>query len=184
LLLREGQLTFWALAGLALAAPTTLEPAASRRRERIHGWLVAAAALILLALMPLRMRGEVARAMNRDLTRDTVGLYEEEISPTGHAFRWTGARAAFHVPADARVITVEIRSLAPVPQTVRVYHAGHLIEQVAFHDQGWRTLRFVSPLAAPRQPYRRFELRVEPTWYAPGDPRELGVMLGAVAWTR
>ena len=183
LLLREGQLTFWALAGLALAAPGALGRATlATRQPRAARWVVPAVAVTLAATMHGRLQAEIDRVMEKDLTRETSGFYDEEEFSSGATFRWTAGRAVFNAPAHARVVSIEIRAIAPFPQAVRVYHEGLLIDQVVLNDQAWHTLRFVSPLATPRHRFRRFELRVEPTWHAPDDPRELGVMVGAISW--
>jgi hypothetical protein len=179
LLLHEGQLTFWSLAALALALPAAGIPTSVARR-RWSPWIVPAATLVLAVTLPARMAAEARRV---DLLRVTLGLYDEERSPGGAVFRWTGSRAVFHVPADASVVAFDVRGLAPFPQTLQVRHDGQLIEQVPIARPEWLTLRYVLPLAPAAGKYRRFELRVTPTWSPRDDPRQLGVMLGPVTWS-
>jgi O-antigen ligase len=180
LLLRDGQLTFWALAGLPLALGPVGGERAWRHRRRV-GWLVpAAVAVVLVATLPARMTAEAGRI---DLLRLTFGLFEDEQTPSGVPFRWTGGGAMFHVPAAAKVVTFQVRSLAPFPQTVQVRHANQVIQQVQLADQDWHVLRYVLPMATPRDRFRRFELSVHPTWRPPNDTRELGVMLGSIGWS-
>ncbi len=180
LLLHEGQVTFWALAALPLAlTPPRASGLAARLRDR-SSWLVPVTALVLAVTLPTRLRLETSRI---DLSRLTIGLHDEEWSPSGDAFRWTGARAVFHVPADARVVTFRVRSLAPFEQMLQVRHAGQLIQQVRLADHSWHVLRFVLPPTAPRDTYRRFELVVDPPWRPPDDPRDLGVMMSGLEWS-
>jgi hypothetical protein len=140
----------------------------------------AAVAVVLVATLPARMTAEAGRI---DLLRLTFGLFEDEQTPSGVPFRWTGGGAMFHVPAAAKVVTFQVRSLAPFPQTVQVRHANQVIQQVQLADQDWHVLRYVLPMATPRDRFRRFELSVHPTWRPPNDTRELGVMLGSIGWS-
>jgi hypothetical protein len=43
-------------------------------------------------------------------------------------------------------------------------------------DHTWRQARYLLP-ASGDTGYHRIEIRVSPTWSAPDDPRELGVMV-------
>lgn len=177
LLLREGQLTFWALAALPLGLRLAAGPAAARGWT---AWMVPLTAVLLIATLPARMAGEAARV---DLGRLTMGIYDEERSPSGDTFRWTGPRAVFHVPSDARVLTLQVRSTAPFDQTLQVRHADMVIQEVPLGDHGWHPLRFVLPQSNARERFRRFELRVSPTWRPADDDRELGVMIGSIRWS-
>lgn len=176
LLLHEGQVTFWALAGLAIGAPAAASPASVRAGR----WFVAAALLVLAVTLPHRMAVEAGRI---DLARLTFGLYDEERTSSGVHYNWTEGRALFHVPAGARVVTFDVRTVAPWPQTLQIRHGGRLIQQVVLSDQQWHTLRYVLPEVGRRGGYRRFELQVSPTWTPSEDNRELGVMLGPRSWT-
>lgn len=180
LLLHEGQVTFWALAALplGLASPVVVSRASGFRAW--SAWLVPATVVALMVTMPMRLRLETSRI---DLSRLTLGLHDEESSPSGDEFRWTGVRAVFHVPAAARVVTFRVRSLAPFEQVLQVRHGGQLIQQVRLADHDWHVLRFVLPSTAPRDTYRRFELLVDPPWRPPDDPRDLGVMMSGLEWS-
>ena len=78
----------------------------------------------------------------------------------------------------AKSITVPVRSLSNVPQNVEILVNGRMIDRVALVDHNWRDLKY--PL--PRSPWyvrsHCVELRVDPLWQAPGDTRQLGVMVG------
>jgi O-antigen ligase len=179
LLLHEGQVTFWALAALALG----LSPHAPRPGRHVYAWTAWVVPLMLCLLvltLPARVRVESSRV---DLSRLTLGLHDEEWSPAGDPFRWTGGRAVFHVPAAARVVSFRVRSLAPFDQVLQVRYAGQLIQQVRLADHEWHALRFVLPATASREAYRRFELHVDPPWRPPDDPRDLGVMMSGLDWT-
>lgn len=180
LLLHEGQVTFWALAGLAVGARVAGNAGTTTRGAANAGWFVAAALLVLAATLPHRLAAEAARI---DLARLTFGLYDEERTSGGVTFNWTEGRAIFHVPAGARVVTFDLRSVAPHPQTVQVRHAGQVIQQLVLSDQQWHTLRYLLPTVGRHGGYRRFELQVTPTWRPLEDNRELGVMLGERRWT-
>ncbi|MGE3842483.1 MAG: O-antigen ligase family protein [Vicinamibacterales bacterium] len=177
LLLPEGQLTFWALAAVPLAAGAG-EPAVRGWSTRIRPWATAAVVLVLALTMPARWRAEVARV---DWLRLTMGFHEEERTSAGETFRWTTSRAIFHVPSDARAVTFQVRSVAPFPQTLRVKYAGHVVQELLLSDQQWRPLRYVLPRMSSREPFRRFELMVDPIWEPADDARELGVMVAAIS---
>jgi hypothetical protein len=179
LLLHEGQVTFWALGALALG----LSPHAPRPGRHVYAWTAWVVPLMLCLLvltLPARVRVESSRV---DLSRLTLGLHDEEWSPAGDPFRWTGGRAVFHVPAAARVVSFRVRSLAPFDQVLQVRYAGQLIQQVRLADHEWHALRFVLPATASREAYGRFELHVDPPWRPPDDPRDLGVMMSGLDWT-
>jgi hypothetical protein len=190
LLLREGQLTFWVLAGVGLllgrghapppAAATPADRAALRARlGRLGAASVPAAAALLLATLPLRVESQLARI---DLSRLPSGVYDEERSRSGDAFRWTEPKATFHIPARARAVRFTLRAAAPFPQTLRVVHDGRVVDLVRLDDHLWRTLRYVLPQARDGVRFRRFELHVTPAWRPAGDPRDLGVMVRSVEW--
>lgn len=184
LLLREGQLTFWVLAGVGLLlgrghAPPAERVALHARLARLGAASVPAAAAILLATLPMRVQGQLARI---DLSRLPSGVYDEERSPGGDPFRWTEPKAAFHIPARARAVRFTLRGAAPFPQTLRVVHDGRVIDVVRLDDHFWRTLRYVLPQARDGVRFRRFDLHVTPAWRPAGDPRDLGVMVRSVEW--
>lgn len=191
LLLREGQLTFWVLAGVGLLlgrghAPPAADAgaragrsAAGSRLGRLGAAIVPASAVILLATLPARVQGELARI---DLSRLPSGVYDEERSRDGDAFRWTEPSATFHVPAAARAVRFTLRAAAPFPQTLRVVHDGRLVDVVRLDDHLWHTLRYVLPRTREGVRFRRFELHVTPAWRPADDPRDLGVMVRSVDW--
>jgi O-antigen ligase len=192
LLIREGQLTFWVLAGVGLLlgrghgppatgarAPADRATPGTRLARLGAASIVPASAAILLLTLPLRVQSQLARI---DLSRLPSGVYDEERSRAGDPFRWTEPKAVFHIPAGARTVQFTLRAAAPFPQTLRVVHDGRVVEIVRFDDHHWRTLRYVLPQAREGVRFRRFELHVTPAWRPADDPRDLGVMVRSVEW--
>jgi hypothetical protein len=83
----------------------------------------------------------------------------------------------FHVASSLTTVTVTVRSLAPFPQRVEVLVERTPVAVLNLTEHDWVPTRLVLPKTRGR--YHRLELRVSPTWQAPRDGRELGVML---AW--
>jgi hypothetical protein len=81
-------------------------------------------------------------------------------------------------------VEFSVRTLAPVPQTVDVLVAGERVERLVLDDHAWRDLRYVLPAAAGDRRFVELVLVVAPTWRAGGDPRELGVMVRDLVWSR
>lgn len=175
LLLREGQYAFWMVLSIAGGA-------ALLREERGHGvrpW-IAAASLLVLASLPWRVMAEVGSV---DLSRVPRGVYEVEEAPDGTTFRWTHARATFYLPADSQRVEFSVRTVAPLAQDVDVLLGGQRVERLRLDDHAWRTLRYELPKAAP-QAYVELVLDVRPAWRADNDPRELGVMVRDLSFSR
>jgi hypothetical protein len=86
-------------------------------------------------------------------------------------------------PATAQVVSFDLRSIAPFPQTVQIWHDGRVIDQRSTRGDEWFSLRYAPLRSVAGKRFRRFEIRVEPTWTPPGDPRELGVMVSNVTWS-
>ena len=110
------------------------------------------------------------------------GLYETHRSRTGAAYRWSPARAFFHAPPHARVMQLQVRSIAPTPQTVTLSIAGREVARVTLSDQSWMTLRQPLPKDAIGDA-TWVELRVDPTWRPRGETRQLGVQTRELIWT-
>jgi O-antigen ligase len=177
LLIHEGQLTFWPLVGLAMllggAGGTLSEP----RPWRAAGFIVPALAAVLLLTLPGRLASTIEGVDTR-----LFGVYAQERSPSGQVFRWTGPRAVVDIPAAARVASLEMRAIAPFAQRVEIWYEGRLIHRASLAGAGWQMFRYVMP-QSHRGTFRRFELRVHPTWRPAGDSRDLGIMLGTTTWS-
>ena len=110
------------------------------------------------------------------------GLYETHRSRTGVAYRWSSARAFFHAPPDARGMQLQVRSIAPTPQTATLSIGGRELARVTLSDQSWVTLKTPLPKAADAES-AWVELRVDPTWRPRGETRDLGVQTRELSWT-
>ncbi len=174
LLLREGQFTTWTLVAVALGAPAPGGSAAPARRRWLP-WLVLL--VVVLSVVPRALAAIDAV----DRTRVFEGFYDEEVGADGRAYRWTEHEALFHVPAEAVRLSFTVRSLSPTPQGVDVAVDGRAVDRLTLDDHNWRVVRYVLP-AKRSGAYRSIRLRVSPTWRAPGDGRDLGVMLAAIEW--
>jgi O-antigen ligase len=195
LLLHEAQVTFWPLAAMAWLldtfygrgrvdsvkdAPAMGVSIAAPVPARMRSIGAAAAAIVLIATLPIRARAELGRV---NLDRVPSGVHDVEMAGDGTSYRWTAARATIHVPREATTLVLPLRSLAPTPQTVTVLRDGRMVDRVSLTDHAWHELRYVLPVDRSDERYYRFDLDVHPTWRPPSDPRDLGVMLGAYRWT-
>lgn len=168
--LREDMAMFGAIAGLvSLATP----PAGAAARRR---WLVVGLAglLVVAATVPVRVARE-RRTIRLD--RIESGMYGPEVS-RGKTFRWTTGRARFYKTTDPRELTLSLRSVASMPQTVSVRLDDQEVDRFTLSDHAWRDVRYQLPPAKAGARYRHIELLVTPTWSPPNDPRELGVQIG------
>jgi O-antigen ligase len=197
LLLREGQLTFWPLVALTLlldrhtsaahaampatATTATTAGAAAIARARWRTPLLTTAIVLLLVSVPIRAARDFQQV---DLSRLVIGLYDEEQAPNGSRFRWTEAAATIFVPADAATLTLPIRTIAPMPQSLTILRDGRMVDKITLADHAWHELRYVLTGSRNGERFHRFDIHVSPTWRPPNDPREIGIMLGGYRWNR
>ncbi len=173
-ILREDLVVFGAVAALAAAfAPRDWRPASRTRR------LALVAVVTIVATWPLRAAAE---ARQIDLARIRWGFYAAERDVANQSFRWTRGHAAFHIPADSRVISLPVRSVAPFAQHLTVLLDGAVADRIVLADHDWHVTRYRLPSRQAGPRFYRVELQVEPTWVPPRDPRELGVMVGHVGY--
>lgn len=129
------------------------------------------------AAVVLHLAYEYAWADPGRLLGDTpMGLYETEHLIEADAARWTADEAAWPVPAGASAITLDVRSLAPFPQELRI-RACRGLTRVTLADHNWREVRAPLSGCASRDHVR---LEVVPPWRPAGDGRLLGVMTRGV----
>jgi O-antigen ligase len=176
LLLREGQLTFWLAAALAVGHEVRHWPGGGIRARTI----LLVAALGIGVWTPWRAVAEQNRV---DLARYPAGLYAAETAADGSTFHWSAAKATLFVPEGATQVDLTLRSVAPMSQAVDIIVDGQAVDRVPLDDHAWRDLRYLLPRHVARGRFHRIELRVEPTWRAPADGRTLGVMLKGYRWT-
>ena len=182
LLLREGQLAFWPIVAIAVFAgrgPAVTPPTGERRRRRWRTWVPGALLAATAVSVPFRAAQAVARV---DLTTTTWGVHGEEFDADGRGFNWTGDRAVLHVPASASAVAFELRSLAPMPQTVTLLVDDSVADTLVLRDHEWHVLRYLVPHRRGTGRFGRLEMRVTPAWRPPGDGRELGVILRGFRW--
>jgi hypothetical protein len=203
LLLREGQLTFWPLvaltllldrqtraarAAMAMTAAGAVGPAvvggAAAAEARLARWrtpLLTAAIVLLFISVPIRAARDFQQV---DLSRLVIGLYDEEQAANGSRFRWTEGAATIFVPADAATLTLPIRTIAPMPQSVTILRDGRMVDKITLSDHAWHELRYVLTGSRSGERFHRFDIQVSPTWRPPNDPRDIGIMLGGYRWSR
>jgi len=175
LLLREGQVATWVVAAVALGPPSR------GRSPRATGWRAWAPLVVMLVVAASIVPRTLAALGAVDRTRVFEGLHDAEVWADGRSFRWTEREAVFHVPASATSVTFTLRSLAPRAQEVDILIDGKRVDHLALADHNWRVVRYLLP-AKREQGYLAIGLLVEPTWQAPGDRRDLGVMLTGISW--
>ncbi len=92
-------------------------------------------------------------------------------------FRWTSGHGTYYRPSSDQQLTLQVRSVAPFPQTVSIKLNDAEIDRLTLTDHAWRPLRYQLPPRVRESPYYKVELEVGPVWRPPNDPRDLGVML-------
>ena len=181
---------FWIVLGLAASSAArapAAEPAseaAKRLSTARWGRRCIVLGLLLLALsVPPRI---AARTAGIDFTTITYGLHDLEDNGVDR-FRWTTGHATLFIDADAGAIELPLR--APLidltgPMTVEIFLDERLAHRIELTAADWRRVHVQIPPSDRR--YRTLDLTITPTWFPaallPGstDPRELGVMLGAI----
>jgi hypothetical protein len=104
----------------------------------------------------------------------TRGVHEVQRSRSGFEYRWSSPHGFFHAPPQARQFQIEIRSIAPKPQTVTVVAAGRVLNTITLSDQAWVTVKGALP-PPPTAATNWLELHVDPPWRPRGEARLLGV---------
>jgi hypothetical protein len=186
LMVREVSYVFWIALGLAVSQSVAPRPAdAPARAPRWRTWTTIALGVLLVASIPFRAQQEVAAVV--DLRHVSYGFFDWDADGEGTPFRWTGRRATFFVPADARVVEIPMSgALLPSgePQEVEIRIDGRLADRVTIGLE-WQRVRTVLP-STPSSEARRIDLLVFPSWVPAEivpdnvDDRELGVRVGRV----
>lgn len=98
------------------------------------------------------------------LLRVTSGLGHRSTDETGQTYRWTGGRASFFVPSEARTLELTMRALKgtaadwPINATISV--DGRPSELVPFPDDAWRRVRIRLPPRGGRR-VRRIDIHLD-----------------------
>ncbi len=196
-LVAETAYPFWIVIGLALMRAHREIPPATvpARRQAFAAWTVI---LALVVTLPFRVdaavRGMTSDEMNSRLGTLGSGMFNWEIEPPGgRRFRWSGPRATFFVPTDARSISIPLRATHLDPErgvvTVDVALGGRHVRRVSLRDHRWVNVQLKLAAPAPTGRHHRIDLRVDPAW-SPAremlspDTRRLGVRIGELRISR
>ena len=98
-----------------------------------------------------------------DADKRTRGVHEVQRSRSGFQYRWSSPHGFFHAPPQARSFEIEIRSIAPKPQTVTFAAAGRVLDTITLSDHEWVTVKGALP--SPATPATNWlELHVDLPW--------------------
>jgi hypothetical protein len=96
----------------------------------------------------------------------TSGLRAWEMDASGRRYRWMGGHASMFVPADARLVSLPVRTTfatpADAPVTVTIAVDDRPVDRVVLSDAQWRLCTFRLPPAGTRR-VRRVDVRVDRT---------------------
>lgn len=94
----------------------------------------------------------------------TSGMQPWTTDADGRRVRWIGGRSSFFVPADARSVTLPIRTTfdnpADWPVKVTVTLDDRPVEQLTLEDSGWRTIEIRLPPEGTRR-HRRIDIHLD-----------------------
>jgi O-antigen ligase len=188
LLLEVTAYPFWIVLGLtagwAFHGSTFAEVPPVRSHARSRGWsIVAIAAVVLCATVPVRVEREMERINFAEITYGTHGGWRKGGRDRTHV--WTSDRATLFLPPNATEVEIPLRALFARytgPVTVEMSVGGHIIDRVTLTDSKWRPVTLSLPAASRR--YLQLDFRVSPTWSSPDAPpwkpdsKDMGVMVG------
>lgn len=159
------------IVGTTCAALATLGAGPLPRVWRGAAWVVLAATL---ASWPARAALEPADQAHLPPHQ---GFHAVQMGVRGDAYRWSTRYSVMYLPAEVVHVEIPVRNLSPAIQQLDVFVNGRRADSRQLPHGPWVTISFrLPPLSG--QPWHRIALQVTPTWQAPGDPRELGVVVG------
>jgi hypothetical protein len=191
----ETAYSFWFLAAYLSAADASAPaPLAGKRRVPIFAALGVLAFAAVLAWDAGHSLSPGSRWKTYPIPRE-FGLFSEEKTADGRAFRWTRAYGAFPLPDNAVRISVPIHAahpdIASRPVDVELtlvegfFRSKVSLGRIRLGDDAWRTVDV--PLPSRHGSGAFLLVTVSRTWIplkvtgAP-DPRELGVAVGPLAF--
>ena len=123
-----------------------------------------------------------------DLDEVSEGWGDPKTDSGGRRLRSISERVEFYTPPQAQRMTLELRSAAPLPQTmtVTVLVNGEVIDHLTLDDHAWRTVEYPLPSLAEAAA-ARVDLQVNPPARLRPGPvaeRSLGVVARDVQWRR
>jgi O-antigen ligase len=170
LIVREGQMAFWPMAGALLILGAGGRTPGGRWGQRA----LFLGLLALIVALPFRaIRGE----QGANLADTWFGLHDLETMRNGTRFQWSTGRFSVYVPREREVFSVEILAVAPFPQRLKVRLDGRLVDEINVRRDDWQTVRYVLPREGRGPRFRKVEFDVDPVWRPPADARELGVIV-------
>ncbi|HSK09751.1 MAG TPA: O-antigen ligase family protein [Vicinamibacterales bacterium] len=164
------RLLFFVAIGLTAAAAQT--PAWTRRVRT--SLLLALVTAFILHLVVERVYPGPERLLRAG---EASGFFGEERSAEGVSFRWTTHAATLPVPARADTLVMEVRSVAPFAQHVRVTGCDGPSVELHLPDHPWHDL---SAALEDCDAGSRARIEVRPPWRPPGEERLLGVMVRGI----
>ena len=170
LLVREGQMSFWPVAGALVILGAGHRTMGGRWGKRA----MVSAMLVLLVTVPFRA---VRAADQVELTDIYFGLYDPETMPGGTRFQWSTGRFSVYVPRERETFGLEVRAVAPFPQRLRVRLDGRLVDEIRVSRDAWQAVRYVLRREERGRRFRKIEFEVDPVWTPARDSRELGVIV-------
>lgn len=179
LILREDVVTFAALMAIVACLRDVIPASAAiagSPRARRQIWMPRVALIVMAAILATVPVRAILERRGIKLDRVTFGLHDVE-GAEGQRFRWTTGHATYYRPSTDQQLTLQVRSVAPFPQTVSIKLNGAEIDRLTLPDHAWRPLRYQLPTRVRESLYYKVELEVGPVWRPPNDGRELGVML-------
>ena len=153
LLLDEPAFTFWLMLGTAAGAAGPRAPASVPIRR-----LTIAAMLVVLLLVPLRARKEMAGA---NMEHVGFGLSRWQTDSTGVRTGCSTGRSSAFLPANAHTVTIPLRAVSSSPALhVQLRLDGRAADVGVVPFDRWFDLRFSlsEPSSAPR--FRQLDLDV------------------------
>lgn len=108
---------------------------------------------------------------------EVTGVHAEPRAPGDERPLWSSDWATWPVPKDATSYVMRVRSIAPFPQELSVVACEGATRRVVLTDHDWHP---IGGRVEQCGDDGRLQLRVKPTWRAPGDGRLLGVLTADV----
>jgi O-antigen ligase len=156
LLIDEPAFAFWLLLGGLAGWGESLSPASGR--DRIRGWVVPAAAVLVALSVPVRADRQKA---DFNLEHRGVGLSAWHDAIDGVRYRVAGTSSSVFLPADVQMVVVPLRAVGP-PAEVRLELRldGRPADVIMVSRERWHLLRLNLPQERNGTRFRRLDLHV------------------------
>ena len=156
LLIDEPAFAFWLLLGGLAGWGESLSPASGR--DRIRGWVVPAAVVLVALSVPVRADRQKA---DFNLEHRGVGLSAWHDAIDGVRYRVAGTSSSVFLPADVQMVVVPLRAVGP-PAEVRLELRldGRPADVIMVSRERWHQLRLNLPQERNGPRFRRLDLHV------------------------